>query len=71
MCPGKKFAQVEVLAVLVSLFRKHRVKPAMLEGETLKEAESRVRKELDNSRVTVTLGLNNPERIKLIWEEVK
>jgi len=33
VCPGKKFAQVEFVAVIARLFRRHRCSPVLLEGE--------------------------------------
>jgi cytochrome P450 len=71
VCPGKKFAQVEFVAVIASLFRKHRARPVALAGETLEDARNRVRKEVDSSSLKITLSMNHPEKIKLIWEELR
>jgi cytochrome P450 len=70
VCPGKKFAQVEFVAVLSSLFRKHRARPLVLEGETAEDANNRVRREVDDSSLKVTLSINHPEKFDLIWEEL-
>ena len=71
VCPGKKFAQVEFVSIMVSLFRRHRVRPAPLVGETEEDAARRVRKEVDDSSSKVTLGMNHPERVRLVWDEGK
>jgi len=42
VCPGKKFAQVEFVAVIARLFRRHRCSPVLLKGETMVEAKKRV-----------------------------
>ncbi len=39
---GKKFAQVEFVAVMAALFRNHRVEPIPRSGETLSEARQHV-----------------------------
>ncbi|TEY81018.1 hypothetical protein BOTCAL_0035g00110 [Botryotinia calthae] len=42
VCPGKKFAQVELVAVLARLFRDWRVEPEPRPGENLEQARDRV-----------------------------
>ncbi|KAJ4361504.1 hypothetical protein N0V95_001841 [Ascochyta clinopodiicola] len=42
VCPGKKFSQVEVVAVLALLLRGHTVQPQLRAGETMDEARRRV-----------------------------
>lgn len=42
ICPGKKFAQVEFVAVLASLFRWWKVRPALRDGESMGQARERV-----------------------------
>jgi hypothetical protein len=49
ICPGKKFAQVEFIAVLCVLFRFHRVKPVLQKGETQQEASKRLLRAIDDS----------------------
>ena len=70
VCPGKKFAQVEFVAIMASLFRTHRVKPMDLVGETMEDTNRRVRKVVDDSGLKITLSMRHPEKIKLIWEEL-
>jgi hypothetical protein len=42
LCPGKKFAQVELVAALAVLFRRHRVQPQCMENENLGQAQDRI-----------------------------
>ncbi|OCK79944.1 cytochrome P450 [Lepidopterella palustris CBS 459.81] len=41
VCPGKKFLQVELVAVLAKLFRGHRLEPELEKGETIEAARKR------------------------------
>ena len=54
-CPGKKFSQVEFVAVLATLFRRWNVRPALFEGETVQQAKERVLGVVDDSHVVLTL----------------
>lgn len=71
VCPGKKFAQVEFVAIMVSLFRGHRARVMPLVGETQEDTTKRAWKEIDDSSLKITLSMKHPERIKLIWEELE
>ncbi|KAJ5050427.1 uncharacterized protein L3040_002310 [Drepanopeziza brunnea f. sp. 'multigermtubi'] len=70
VCPGKKFSQVEFVAVIALLFRKHRVAPEMKEGESKEDVKRKVLDTVEDSRLVMTLRMNNPERVKLIWEAI-
>ena len=41
VCPGKRFSQVELVAVLAALFREWRVEVVPEQGETLEQAQKR------------------------------
>ncbi|KAI9844472.1 MAG: hypothetical protein M1837_005554 [Sclerophora amabilis] len=69
-CPGKKFAQVEFVAVMSRLFRHHRVRPVMLDGEDGEAVKERILSTLEDSMVKITLRLQNPESVSLIWAKV-
>ena len=69
VCPGKKFAQVEFVAVTAKLFMKHRVSPKLEVGETKEMAAERVRKCVSDSGINITLSMKHPERVRLVWEE--
>lgn len=70
VCPGKKFSQVEFVAVIARLFRSHRVKPCLEPGEGVVEAKQRILDVVKDSRVIITLQMRHPEKVKLIWEKV-
>lgn len=70
MCPGKKFAQVEFIAVISKLFRKHKVGPVLEQGETFQDAKKRIFDVVEDSSLVITLQMRHPERIRLAWEEV-
>ena len=68
-CPGRKFAQVEFVGVLVGLFRDFKVKPVPLKGEDDKMARLRL---LDQIRMDtgmkLLLQMLHPERAVLEWK---
>ncbi|KAI8630633.1 cytochrome P450 [Xylariaceae sp. FL1651] len=70
VCPAKKFAQVEFVAVIAQLFRKHRCSPIQLQGESTSESRKRVLRVIEDSNVLNTLKMLHPERVRLRWEKV-
>lgn len=69
-CPGKKFAQVEFVAVIAHLFRRHRVSPILeYEGETAEAVKKRIFEVLEDSALEVTIKMNHPEKVKMVWVE--
>ena len=67
-CPGRKFAQVEFVAVMAILFREHRVRPALQEGESIESGKQRLLKMVNNSAISaITLQMQNPSSVPLIW----
>jgi cytochrome P450 len=70
VCPGKKFAQVEFVAVIARLFWRHRCSPVLLKGETMVEAKKRVLDIVEDSNLVLTLKMMHPEKVKLTWEEI-
>lgn len=71
ICPGKKFSQVEFVAVISCLLGRHHVEPVLLEGESQEEALKRILKLVEDSDVEVTLKMNHPDRVKLRWTQIK
>ncbi|KAL5326658.1 hypothetical protein ACEPPN_004346 [Leptodophora sp. 'Broadleaf-Isolate-01'] len=69
VCPGKKFSQVEFVAVMARLFRQHRAVPVKSEGESEEDVKKRVLGTVKDSKLVMTLRMNHPERVKLVWEE--
>ena len=67
-CPGQKFAQVEFVAVLATLFQKHRVRPALREGESIEDGERKLLRMVDDSAISaITLQMQKPRDVALIW----
>lgn len=67
-CPGRKFAQVEFVGVLVGLFRGHRVKPARLEGEDDGMARARLLDQIKmDTGMRLLLQMLHPEKALLEW----
>ena len=69
-CPCRKFAPVEFVAVMATLFQEHRVRPARLAVESAKDAQRKVLAVVDDSAIsTVTLQMQQPERVSLMWSK--
>lgn len=67
-CPGRKFAQVEFVGVLVGLFRDFRVKPAPLEGEDDEMARARLLNQIRmDTGMRLLLQMLHPEKAVLRW----
>ncbi|KAI9752696.1 MAG: hypothetical protein M4579_005534 [Chaenotheca gracillima] len=70
ICPGKKFAQVEFVAVISKLLSGHRVSGVPSPGEEVEATQARIRREVEDSLLYVTLQMRNPHTIPLRWEKV-
>jgi cytochrome P450 len=70
ICPGRKFAQVEFVAVIAKLFQKHEVEPVLEHDETMKQARQRALDQANHSIVNMTLQMADPKNVKLAWKEV-
>lgn len=57
-CPGKKFAQVEFVAVTAYLLRRYRIEAIPLAGERFEDTRARVIGVTKNSFVGLTLTMN-------------
>ncbi|CAG8951431.1 hypothetical protein HYFRA_00007347 [Hymenoscyphus fraxineus] len=69
ICPGRKFSQVEFVAVIARLFRGHHLKVAALPGESDAMVRERTRAVLADSSVKLTLSMNDSTRVRFIWVE--
>ena len=68
VCPGRKFAQVEFVAVIATLFRRHRVRPVPLASETPSQAQARLRDVIEDSAImAITLQMRRPREVALAW----
>ncbi|KIW20203.1 hypothetical protein PV08_00778 [Exophiala spinifera] len=63
ICPGKKFSQVEFVAVIAVLLRSYRIKPLIIEGKmkTEKDARAALIEVMEDSRTRVTVNMRHPE----------
>ena len=68
VCPGKKFSQVEFVAVIASLFQRHRVQPVVQPGKTSEEASKELSEAIEDSECVLTLKMRHPEKARLRWE---
>ncbi|KAK8024473.1 hypothetical protein PG993_012539 [Apiospora rasikravindrae] len=68
-CVGRKFSQVEFVATMAVLFRRWRVDPVVMPGETtLDEARRRVVRLIEtDSYAVLLLQMLHPERAPLVW----
>ncbi|GME39068.1 uncharacterized protein K452DRAFT_130448 [Neofusicoccum parvum] len=69
VCPGRKFVQVEHVAVVVALCRDHHVEPVRLEGESAERARKRVVECVGESGMRLLFQMLRPESVALAWRE--
>ena len=67
-CPGKKFAQVEWVAVIACLLREHRVRIVLKNGENFDQARRRVFAVLEDCESGLILRMRNADDVKLAWQ---
>lgn len=65
ICTGKKFSQVELVAVVARLLHGHRLEPEIASGETLADAQARVMRVVEDSDNTITLRMINPKKARV------
>ena len=70
-CPGKKFAYVEIVAILASLLWNHRADPVPQAGESIVEARRRILEVVKDSSVMLMLKMRDPESVAIRWSEVR
>jgi cytochrome P450 len=67
-CVGRKFSQVEFVAVMASVFRDWRVDPVLADGETPEASRKRVLDQIEmDSAPVLLLQMLHPERSPLTW----
>lgn len=68
-CVGRKFSQVEFVAVLSTLFHQYRVSPVLENGESEAEAKRALLCMVDGSAISaITLQMQEPRNRSLRWE---
>ena len=69
-CPGRKFSQVEFVAVLVGLFRGFRVKPVPAVGEDDGMARARLAEQIrSDTGMRLLLQMLHPKKAVLQWSK--
>lgn len=67
-CPGQRFAQVEFVAVLGTLFSAHRLKPVLSNGRTAEDAKKDLLSMADGAGISaVSLQMQEPKKVALQW----
>ena len=69
MCPGKKFSQVEFVAVVSCLLKDYRVRPVVMAGESESDATERLMRVVEDSDMALAVTMNHPERLRVRWEK--
>ncbi|OJD35576.1 cytochrome p450 [Diplodia corticola] len=65
VCPGKKFSQVESVAVMAGMLREHRVEVVPEGGEGEEKARQRVLDVVEDGELKATLFMRRPEAVRL------
>lgn len=68
-CPGKKFAEVEAVAVLACLFKSHHVAVKKEAGESEDMARKRVERCVNDVNMEMLLKMTDADRVRLICRE--
>lgn len=71
ICPGKRFSQVELAAVLAVLFYQHGVEVVPELGESNQDARERAGRASLDIQMSLLNEMYKPERVGLKWAEVK
>ncbi|KAI1420949.1 cytochrome P450 [Xylaria sp. FL1777] len=69
-CPGRKFSEVEAVAVLACLFKKHRLHVKKKAYESDEAAKQRLMKCTQDVCLEALLKMTNPDQVTLICKEV-
>ncbi len=69
-CPGKKFAQVEFVAVVACLLQEHRVRLFGQSGEVMENGRNRILAVCEDSEHGLLLRMRNADSMRLVWEHV-
>lgn len=67
LCPGKKFAQVEIVAVLAKMFFEHRIEAVPEKGESLAQAQDRLHRQCMTVEQKVIFNMKDPHKAGVRW----
>ena len=68
-CPGKKFGQVEHVAVMAAAFRDHGVEAAREPGEGPEETRRRIEGVIADNGMVLNFQMFHPENARLVWKK--
>jgi cytochrome P450 len=71
VCPGKKFSQVEMVAVLAIFFRDYTLQPVSRDGESMEQARRRIFETsltIDHEG-RMLFEISHPETIEVTWKK--
>lgn len=69
-CIGRKFSQVEFVAILAALFSQYRVRPVLRPGESEVDGQRELQSMVDNSAISaITVQMREPRKRALRWEK--
>ncbi|PYH98109.1 putative cytochrome P450 [Aspergillus ellipticus CBS 707.79] len=71
VCAGRKFAQVEVVAVLASLFREHRLRVVLQKGEDFERARARILAHTMDTHQLLVMQMRDADSTLFTWERVE
>ena len=66
-CPGKKFSQVEFVAVVALLLKDWKIEPGREEGESIEEARTRLRDIVDDNYHSMGPRMRRPDQGRLVF----
>lgn len=69
VCPGKKFGQVEHIALMTSIFYGHKVEPFMEKGESMEQTRKRIMGVVHDSGWALNIQMHHPENARLVWKK--
>ena len=68
-CPGRKFGQVEHVALMAAVFRAHRVAAKKEVGESDARTRERIETVIADSGFVLNIKMLHPERAELVWSQ--
>lgn len=68
ICPGKKFSQVEFVAVLVGVLQKYRLTPKVRWGQTKEEAQANLLDAIYDKDIVTTPVFKRPFDASIVME---
>lgn len=68
-CLGRKFAQVEHVAVMMALFREHCMQPVLQVGEPIEQALKKIMNVVNDKDIVLLMQMLHLEKAILEWQK--